>query len=255
MDDINFHLYGNITQSNLSGNNKIEITGKITKEEESAPEEPQPTKENKKNYKKFLDLKNEYLKILIAIVVGSIVFWGIAVLAYQIGFAPVDPTNIILTFVGILATFIVVSNYMQVKEVKDNVKNIIGEYKNKIDVLEGKIEQINITDLNRKIDENEKSGYIFSEFKRMYYDLLRIKGEPNFKQLGLVGTNSPYNYWYVKIQELKTNPECKLLGRKELLFSELEELGYAYEASKGEETDATKVYHNYFKIAFCKSWK
>ena len=55
-------------------------------------------------------------------------------------------TGIVLTFVGILATFVVISNYMQVKDVKDEYKDSLStiklEYDAKINTLEEKMEAI-----------------------------------------------------------------------------------------------------------------
>jgi hypothetical protein len=91
--------------------------------------------------------KLNYMKILGITIFSAIVFWFLAVLSYKFFKFEISSTNVILTLVGILATFIVISNYLQVKEIKDefynhsknieaNIRNIvienINEYKHSV---------------------------------------------------------------------------------------------------------------------------
>jgi hypothetical protein len=68
-----------------------------------------------------------YIKVFGVTIVSAIVFWGLAILSYKFFGFEINATNIVLTLVGILATFVVISNYLQVKEVKDEFYNY---YKN-----------------------------------------------------------------------------------------------------------------------------
>jgi hypothetical protein len=75
-----------------------------------------------------------YLGIFGVIVVCAFIFWFLAVISYKyFGFA-LSPDNVVVTFVGILATFVVVSNYMQVLEIKK-------EFETKISGMESKYEK------------------------------------------------------------------------------------------------------------------
>jgi hypothetical protein len=68
-----------------------------------------------------------YLKILGVIILGAIVFWFLAIVSYSyFGFA-LGANNVVLTLVGILATFVMVSNYMQMAEVKRNIDKRIDD--------------------------------------------------------------------------------------------------------------------------------
>jgi hypothetical protein len=93
--------------------------------------------------------KNEYLNLFLIIIAGAIVFWILAVLSYILFGVVISSDSIILTFVGILATFVVVSQYIQLKEIKEDVS----------DTLNKKILDINHT------------------FLGLYSDLYFIKGE------------------------------------------------------------------------------
>jgi len=74
-----------------------------------------------------------YIKILGVILIGAIAFWFLAVLAYEcFNFGVIDEKGIILSLVGILATFVVVSNYMQLKEIKSEFSLQINEIERKI---------------------------------------------------------------------------------------------------------------------------
>ena len=59
-----------------------------------------------------------YAIVFAIIVAGAIGFWVLAVVSYRyFGFA-LDANNVVVTLVGILATFVVVGNYLQVQDVK-----------------------------------------------------------------------------------------------------------------------------------------
>ena len=75
--------------------------------------------------------KCSYLKTLSVIIFGAIVFWVLAVCALEIfDFGIIDEKGIVLTLVGILATFVVVSNYIQVTEIKNSFDKEITKIRN-----------------------------------------------------------------------------------------------------------------------------
>jgi SMC interacting uncharacterized protein involved in chromosome segregation len=80
-------------------------------------------------------------------------------------------TTIILGFVGILATFIVVSNYMQVKEVKDKSERIENDFKDKTRRFEKENKIINEkiikieTDLLNQIEQIKNANKVTEQIK------------------------------------------------------------------------------------------
>jgi len=105
-----------------------------------------------------------YVKLLSVMLGGSIVFWGLAICSFKFfSFGIIDPQGIVLVFVGILATFVVVSNYAQVLTIKQDFESKITEieqnsekkikasnqeYNDRIQKLEDS--------LNKKLIETEK---------------------------------------------------------------------------------------------------
>ena len=80
---------------------------------------------------KMENIKTErysYWMLLLKIFGFSVLFFVIAVLLKKIFDFEISNDSIVITFVGIMATFIVISNYLQVKEVKDkfdiNIKEL-----------------------------------------------------------------------------------------------------------------------------------
>jgi predicted nuclease with TOPRIM domain len=193
--------------------------------------------------------KDWYLWGIVIILLGAILF-------SQIPYFKINNNYIglILGFVGILATFIVVSNYSQVQEVKKEArkeieinKKEIGKLVSKIEALDDRIGELGdikiIFDRLKKekqaTEENEKVEFFFSEFKKMHSELLEIKDKPDFESL--------YNEWRDRMKKLENNPESKLLLKKGGLFGELGLLGNSYATSKGEETEHTKWFNDSFK--------
>lgn len=98
-------------------------------------------------------------------------------------------------------------------------------------------------------DSEEK---IFAEFKSLYGELLEFKGNNKFKQYGFA-IGGPYNHWLKKVQNLKNNPNSKLLIKRGFVVGELETLGLAYVSSKGRETDITIFFNKIFSEAIASS--
>jgi hypothetical protein len=83
-----------------------------------------------KNKENMNNHKHEPYRLLWILIACSAAFWAFGWIATHFGCVSADiQTGIVLTFVGILATFVVVSNYMQVKDVDDRLKCIEEQIK------------------------------------------------------------------------------------------------------------------------------
>ena len=99
-----------------------------------------------------------------------------------------------------------------------------------------------------EVDNSEKTEIIFGEFKTLYAELLDFKGKSDFIAFGF-GQGGPYSEWLSNVQELKNNPDSKLLLQKGVVAGELEQLGLEYASSKGQETEVTKNFNKFFSDA------
>jgi hypothetical protein len=104
-----------------------------------------------------------------AIFVSADIKWNVEIVS----------TAIILAFVGILATFVVISNYAQVKELERKVTDSEGRIGRKVADLEGKIE-------NKVNELSVKQG----EIEKMERDILKLKTQTF---VALVKNDTPYN--------------------------------------------------------------
>jgi hypothetical protein len=95
---------------------------------------------------KFLD-EHKYAISLGIITLFAAIFFLLAVWLNRKFYFGISDSGRVIAFVGILATFVVISNYMQVKEVRDEFHNI----KDAVDILENRANQ-----LNSKLDDAEK---------------------------------------------------------------------------------------------------
>jgi archaellum component FlaC len=102
-----------------------------------------------------------YLIIFLVIIASAAAFWFLAVASYKyFGFA-LDANNVILTLVGILATFVVISNYAQVVEVKNEFKEKLSTAESlgdEIKRLEEKFERTanDAKEIEEKLERFEK---------------------------------------------------------------------------------------------------
>lgn len=145
-------------------------------------------------------MKN-WVTILLICIAFAVLFWlGAIIVANYFGFVITDQ-NVILTFVGILATFIIISNYEQVQTIEKQTNEQIKKLENK---LNGTI---------KILEEHNKnfSGYLYEIFKESdvtysiivnkilkedFSELYYMKGEDGFVEL----TKNKYE------ELLKTNP-------------------------------------------------
>jgi hypothetical protein len=146
-NEANNNSQSDISQENNFKSYKQEIDQKFT---------DLSTKIDKEIPKKFNNcfctlFRNHWFLIgIIIILLGAVVFMQFHVIT------GINETSIILAFVGILSTFIVVSNYVQVKEVKDDfslLKNsVAGLIDEKISESETRIKE-NLREINKDFVE------------------------------------------------------------------------------------------------------
>jgi len=111
-----------------------------------------PEEKNKKDYTFLKSLGSYSAILLVAIALGILfVFVSSIILEkYKIGFSD---ESYILGFVGVLATFVVISNYIQVQQVKQ-------ESEKKINELEGNISEVKVikselSELKRELEMHQ----------------------------------------------------------------------------------------------------
>lgn len=108
--------------------------------------------------------------------------------------------------------------------------------------------QVNVDESETASMKAERLERAFGRFKELYAELLVIKDEASFKQLGF-GAGSPHASWLENIREFEKDADSKLLIGKGVVLGELESLGMQYVVSKGEETSETKKLNSVFKKA------
>lgn len=79
--------------------------------------------------------ENYVQKALLTAVGAAVLFIGMAIIANKQWGLAISPDNVVLTFVGILATFIVVTNYAQVLDIKSELKDEIRKLDKRTDAL------------------------------------------------------------------------------------------------------------------------
>ncbi|MDR2410577.1 MAG: hypothetical protein LBE13_21040 [Bacteroidales bacterium] len=90
---------------------------------------------SEKNIKSRTSRWWDYILLLIVISAFAVAFFLFAVWLKERFHFEISGDSIVLTFVGIAATFVVVSNYMQVKEIKDEFNDKTTAIENKTDKL------------------------------------------------------------------------------------------------------------------------
>ena len=98
-------------------------------------------------------ISNYWLFCIVIILVGVSIF-------INISHTVIDSQNLIIGFVGVLATFIVVSNYMQVKEIEKEFKKKVAGMEKDFDVRMTKTE----AEFDRKINKDVKDALTDAKF-------------------------------------------------------------------------------------------
>lgn len=140
--------------------------------------------ENKKTY--------NYTLIMIWVIMGII---AAAVLCCVVGFfCPIfkydNTNNIVITFLGALAAFVVISNYAQMVEIRNKTENKLKEFEDKLESMSTTIdEKVRVTDTDKT---NIRNKYLTIE-KMMFCDqgvLFRyyaIKDQSRYIMLKIMG--------------------------------------------------------------------
>lgn len=130
--------------------------------------------------------------IMIWVIMGII---AAAVVCCVVGFFfPIfkypDEDNLVITFLGALAAFVVISNFALMVEIRNKTENKIKEFENKLEAMNTTIdEKVNVMDTDK---ENIKNMYMAIE-KMMFCDqgvLFRyyaIKDTSGYKMLKVMG--------------------------------------------------------------------
>lgn len=124
-----------------------------------------------------------YIKIFWIVILGIAIFWGLSLLSYFVFGFSVDEKDIILVFMGALTTFILLSNYAQVKEIKDQMEQERRDMRKFIDNVEKEImNKISKEDLARFRSElfqanPDYRNYIAKMFNQNKEDHGRTKEE------------------------------------------------------------------------------
>lgn len=140
--------------------------------------------ENKKPY--------NYTMIMIWIIMGII---AAAVLCCVVGFfCPIfkydNTNNIVITFLGALAAFVVISNYAQMVEIRNKTENKLKEFEGKLGVMSTTIdEKVRVTETDKA---NIRNKYLTIE-KMMFcdqgvlYRYYAIKDQSGYIMLKIMG--------------------------------------------------------------------
>jgi hypothetical protein len=204
MDGIHFNIKGSINQKNGQGDNIVDLKGTISDENKflySLLREQ--TDEKKRKGRKWIT----YLGIFAVILIGSVIFWLLAILTKEFFDIWITNENIIITLIGVLATFVVVSNYIQVKEVKD-------EFLAKITSTKSDFEKM----INNKMTDYDYtvSGDMNILFGRMSFD----KGSTDACSLSFFYYVDALNY--IDKASDKRSLDGVFLGIKELSKSKID---------------------------------
>ena len=136
--------------------------------------------------------QNDYTMIMIWVIMAII---AAAVICCVVGFfCPIfkypNEDNLIITFLGALAAFVVISNFAMMVEIRNKTENKIKDFENKLEAMNTTIdEKVNVMDTDK---ENIKNIYMALE-KIMFCDqgvLFRyyaIKDTAGYKMLKVMG--------------------------------------------------------------------
>jgi cell division protein ZapA (FtsZ GTPase activity inhibitor) len=97
---------------------------------------------------------DKYTCLLLKITAFAFVFFGLAIVLQRCFDFGISDDSVVIAFIGILATFVVVSNYMQVKSIQDNFATKSNKLENELKKVRG-----NFTAKSAKI-ENEFATHI-----------------------------------------------------------------------------------------------
>jgi hypothetical protein len=142
----------------------VQTDEKSTDQPQKDNKEPHSNGEKSESKSKYSNKMPEWAWILIASIVGAIVFIFVMILFQKCyGFEIKEgSTSIVLTFVGIAATFVVVSNYAQVWNIERKFYQKTEEVKTEFD------NKISFIDKKRVVMENYNSFILYYSIKKYW---------------------------------------------------------------------------------------
>lgn len=122
---------------------------------------------------------NEYLKLIGYVLLTFVVVWILALISNKCFDIEINSDTAIISFIGIIATFIVVGNYSQVAEMRNQALEQTKNYNLKIEEFDSKLKEIDKLkesveakekDINNlQIEFYESQVKIYMGFSTIYY--------------------------------------------------------------------------------------
>jgi hypothetical protein len=147
-------IKGNINQVNVQGDNNIEVMPQTDEPKQSDNQE-----KDSSTSKRQLWGFDKYTALLFKIFIGAILFFVVAACLNKWLKFGLSDDSVVLVFVGIAATFVVVSNYAQVQEIKREFGSKVEDIEKTFPFLESKYKII-----TRAMSEHQR-GLLFLDFK------------------------------------------------------------------------------------------
>jgi hypothetical protein len=106
---------------------------------------------------------NEYLKLIGYVLLTFVVVWILALISNKCFDVEINSDTAIISFIGIIATFVVIGNYSQVAEMRNQALEQTKNYNLKIEEFDSKLKEIDT--LKESINTKEKDiEYLQNEF-------------------------------------------------------------------------------------------
>ena len=155
------------------------------------------------NFKDFFPglMRGLAMVVILAAVICCIVGFFFPVFKYS------DPNNLVITFLGILATFVVVSNYAQMIEIRKEMKDDIEQRRMDLNVMSQKIKALT-------------KGYGVDEIairELFEYKDINIRFIEKAKAFAFFVVDSENKTFFIKVSGLKENKKAEKCSPKEYL--------------------------------------
>ena len=119
---------------------------------------------------------NEYIKLISYVLITFVVVWILALISNKYFDVEINSDTAIISFIGIIATFIVVGNYSQVAEMRNQALEQSNKYNAKIDEFNLKIVAFDkklaeIEEIKEKLQHKEQHiERLQTEFNESQFD-------------------------------------------------------------------------------------
>jgi uncharacterized membrane protein (DUF485 family) len=165
----------------LKHNKNLQLNEKPTNEKPDEESTDQPQKDNKEpeSKRKYPNKIPAWFWILIASIGGAIVFIFIMILfqkwlGFQVNYEN-GATTIVLAFVGIAATFVVVSNYAQVKDIENKFEQKILKIDSELDKKTEELQKNN----DEQIKQSLNNSFFIMALENFFYFMRSDNHDPN----------------------------------------------------------------------------